>query len=76
MDNHGSHCTPEFIALANDNHIRPYLLIAYLTYCMQPFDVGVFQPYKQWHDKAIQDALEEFSTKYTLSQFLGDLTKT
>ena len=25
MDNDGSHCTPEFIALANINHIRPYL---------------------------------------------------
>ena len=33
IDNHGSHCTPEFIAFANDNHIRPYPLIAH---CMQP----------------------------------------
>jgi hypothetical protein len=66
------HCTAEFIALANANHIRPYPLIAHLTHCMQPLDVGVFQPYKNWHDIAIQDAIAEFST---LRRFLGDLTK-
>ena len=75
MDNHGSHCTPEFIALANINHIRPYLLIPHLTHCMQPLDVGVFQPYKHWHDMAIQDALLEFNVEYTLQRFLADLTK-
>lgn len=40
MDNHGSHITPEFVALANQNRIRPYPLIAYLTHCMQLLDVG------------------------------------
>ena len=45
-DNHGSHCTPEFIALANINHIYSYSLISNLTHCMQPLDVGEFQPYK------------------------------
>ena len=54
MDNHGSHCTPEFVFLANENHILPFPFIAHLTYCMQLLDVGVFQPYKHWHDKAIQ----------------------
>src|SRR5438034_7461182 len=47
MDNHGSHETPEFIQLANENHILPYPLLSHLTHCMQPLDVGVFQPYKQ-----------------------------
>jgi hypothetical protein len=46
MDNHGSHETPEFIKLANENHIRPYPLIPHLTHCMQPLDVRIFQPYK------------------------------
>lgn len=75
MDNHGSHCTPEFIRLANENHICLYLFISYLTHCMQPLDVGVFQPYKHWHDMAIQESLMEFNTEYALSQFFGDLTK-
>ena len=46
MDNHGSHLTPEFITLANENHIRPYPLISHFTHCMQPLDVGVFQAFK------------------------------
>lgn len=75
MDNHGSHCTPQFIDFANKNHIWPYHLIPHLTHCMQPLDVGIFQPYKHWHDVAIQDALLEFNTEYTVSRVFGDLTK-
>lgn len=76
IDNHGSHCTPEFIALANTNRIRPYPFISHLVHWMQPLDVGVFQPSKLWHDVAIQDALAEFNIEYLLSQFLEDhLTK-
>ena len=40
--NHGSYVTPEFVLLANENHIRPYPLIQHLTDCMQQLDVGVF----------------------------------
>ena len=69
MDNHGSHCTPQFILLANKNHIRPYPLIPHLTHCMQPLDVGIFQPYKHWHDVAIQESFAEFSTEYPLTRF-------
>lgn len=75
MDNHGSHTTPEFVDLANENHIRPYPLIPHLTHCMQPLDVGVFQPYKHWHNVAIQEAISESFIEYSLTQFLKDLTK-
>lgn len=54
MDNHGSHETPEFIQLANDNHILPFPFPSHMTHCMQPLDVGIFQPYKHWHDKKVQ----------------------
>ena len=69
MDNHDSH------ALANINHTRPYSLIPHLTHCMQPLDVGVFHPYKHWHDMTIQDALLQFNVEHTLQRFLADLTK-
>jgi hypothetical protein len=75
MDNHGTHMTPEFIALANDNHIRPFPLIPHLTHCMQPLDVGVFGPYKHWHGVAIQEAIVRSFVEYSLEQFLGDLVK-
>ena len=73
MDNHGSHETGEFLKLANDNHILPYPLIPHLTHCMQPLDVGVFQPYKHWHEVAMRDALASLSFEYDVRSFLRDL---
>ncbi len=75
MDNHGSHRTPEFIKLANENHIRPFPFIPHLTHCMQPLDVGIFQPYKKWHDTTIKEAIAESFVEYSLTRFLSDLTK-
>jgi hypothetical protein len=75
MNNHETHLTSEFIALANDNHIRPYLLISHLTHIMQPLDVGIFGPYKHWHDKAIQEAIAVSFIEYSVNQFLRDLNK-
>jgi len=40
---------------------------------MQPLDVGVFQPYKHWHNRAINSALENLEFEYTLSSFFRDL---
>jgi DDE superfamily endonuclease len=74
MDNHRSHETLEFIKLANENHILPYPLIAHLTHCMQPLDVGIFQLYKHWHDVAIKDVLAGLNVEYSLRSFLRDLT--
>jgi DDE superfamily endonuclease len=66
MNNHGSYETAEFAKLANENHILPYPLIPHLTHCMQPLDVGIFQPYKHWHDVAIQDALANLEVEYSI----------
>ena len=74
MDNHESHETSEFLKLANDNHILPYSLIPHLIHCMQPFDVDVFQPYKYWHNKVIQNALANLSFKYDIQSFLQDFS--
>jgi hypothetical protein len=46
MNNHESHMIFEFIALANENHIRSFSLILHLTHCMQSLDVEIFQSYK------------------------------
>ena len=53
MDNHESHRTPEFILLACQHNIILYPFPPHMTHCMQPLDVGVFHPYKYWHNKAI-----------------------
>jgi DDE superfamily endonuclease len=73
MDNHGSHETGDAIQLAVDNKILLYPLIAHLTHCMQPLDVGCFQPYKHWHDKAIKESLAKFDIEYGIRSFFRDL---
>lgn len=75
MDNHGGHITPEFALLADENHIRPYPFIPHLTHYMQPLGVGVFQPYKHWHDVAVQNAMAEFNVEYSMVRICQDLTE-
>ena len=40
---------------------------------MQLLDVGVFQPYKHWHSKAIQSAIATMDFDYTIASFLRNL---
>ncbi|RFU26737.1 hypothetical protein B7463_g9604, partial [Scytalidium lignicola] len=40
---------------------------------MQPLDVGVFQPYKHWHNKAIHNTTESLDFEYTMASFFRDL---
>jgi hypothetical protein len=75
MNNHESHIIFEFIALANENHIQSFSLISHLTHCMQSLNVAVFQFYKHWHDQIIQNAVFTSFVKYSIEQFLNDLTK-
>ena len=74
MNNHESHETAEFLKLANNNHILSYSLIPHLTHCMQSLDVDIFQSYKHWHDRAIQNALAGLSFEYNIQFFLDDLS--
>ena len=74
MDNHGSHITSEFTLLANKHKIRPFPLLPHLTHVMQPLDVGIFQPYKHFHDKYVQKALGSLEVSYDIQAFLRDLT--
>ena len=67
--------SPLNLSMANENCICSFPLIAHLTHCMQRLDVGEFQPYKHWHDAAIQDAFAEFNIEYLITQFCQDLTK-
>jgi hypothetical protein len=73
IDNHGSHATPEFITLANYNHILPYPLIPHSSHFMQPCDVGLFGPYKHWHNVKLNKAVAKLDVEYHLKTFLKDL---
>lgn len=53
IDNHGSHCTKEFINYCDNNLIIPFGLPSHATAVLQPLDVVVFQPYKHYHGEAV-----------------------
>jgi DDE superfamily endonuclease len=57
IDRHGSHINLDFTIKATALNIHPYPFLRHLTYVLQPLDVGVFQPYKHWHKKAVQHAM-------------------
>jgi hypothetical protein len=73
MDQHGSHMDPLFTLKAIEYQIYPYTFPGHLTHVLQPLDVGVFQPYKHWHRKAVQYAIRSLDYDYTISSFFRDL---
>lgn len=75
MDSHSSHTSPEFIIRATSMNIHPYPFPSHLTHIMQPLDVGVFQPYKHWHKKAVQHAMRALDVDYNVASFFRDLTE-
>jgi DDE superfamily endonuclease len=60
-----SHETDEFKQLANDHNIILVRYPPHLIYLMQPLDVGCFQSYKHWHNRAVHVTArtECYSTK-------------
>ena len=75
FDNHGSYKTPQFHLCCIRNNICPRPFPAHLTHVIQPLDVGVFQPYKHWHNVAVQFAIENLDFDYNVAAFLRDLDK-
>jgi hypothetical protein len=75
MDRHGSHMDPDFIIKATASNIHPYPFPGHLTHVLQPLDVGVFQPYKHWHQKAVQHAMRNLDLNYNIASFMQDLTE-
>ena len=73
MDQHGSHMDDNFIIKATANNIHPFAFPGHLTHVLQPLDVGVFQPYKHWHKKAVQHAMHNLDIDYNVASFLHDL---
>jgi hypothetical protein len=73
MDRHSSHMDPDFIIKATASNIHPYPFLGHLTHVLQPLDVGVFQPYKHWHKKAVQHAMRNLDLDYNIASFMRDL---
>ena len=74
LDGHITHCKEDFVIHCHENHIVPFQFPSHLTHVLQPLDVGVFRPWKHYHNKAIHRALHSLDTEYTLSSFFRDLS--
>jgi hypothetical protein len=73
LDSHTSHTTPELRLKAATCNIHLYSLPSHLTHVLQPLDVGIFQPYKHWHQEAVHTAIRNLDLSYTISSFIRDL---
>jgi hypothetical protein len=75
LDGHESHHTEEFKIRAQENHILPFYFLSHLTYILQPLDVGIFRPWKHYHELAVQTALRSLDFDYSITSFFRDLPK-
>lgn len=73
LDGHITHRQPDFVIKCHENHIVPIEFPSHLTHVLQPLDVGVFRPWKHYHNKAIHHALHSLDIEYTMSSFFRDL---
>jgi DDE superfamily endonuclease len=71
MDNHGSHCTREFLCYCDDYKIVLFACLPYTTHLVQPLDVVVFQPYKHYHRDAIARATRTGYGEFSKIEFLA-----
>ena len=74
LDGHVTHRKDEFIIKCYENIIVPFEFPSHLTQVLQPLDVGVFCPWKHYHNKAIHNALHSLDMEYTISSFFRDLS--
>jgi hypothetical protein len=74
LDSHITHENPDFVILAHENNIKPIEYPSYLTHVLQPLDVGIFRPWKYYHNQAIHHALHSLDFEYTITSFFCDLS--
>lgn len=74
LDGHISHEAPELVILANKHHIVLMEYPSHLTHVLQPLDVGVFRPWKHYHNQAILLALRSLEFEYSVTSFFRDLS--
>ena len=73
LDGHCTHENPDFVILAYDNHIALLEYPSHLTHVLQLLDVGVFQPWKHYHNQAIHQSMHSLDLEYNITSFFRDL---
>jgi len=70
LDGHGSYKTLEFTQYCINRKILLACFPSHLTHKMQPLDVVVFQPFKHWYGKAVNQAYRAGAFKIDKMEFL------
>ena len=70
LDGHGSHKTLEFTQYYIDCKILLACFPSHLTHKMQPLNVVVFQPFKHWYGKAVNQAYRTGAFEIDKMEFL------
>jgi hypothetical protein len=71
FDGHGSHLTDDFTYYYWEHDIIPFRLPSHSTHLLQPLDIGVFQPFKHWHQVHLHEAVRYGALEFTKLDFLA-----
>ena len=74
-DGYDSHLTAEFIEFCEEKSIHLFVLPPHTSHCLQPLDVVLFQPFKHYHGKAVNDATRTGCTNFNKVEFLAAITE-
>jgi hypothetical protein len=74
LDGYTTYENPDFVILACDNHIALLEFPSYLIHVLQPLDVGVFWPWKHYHNQAIHQSMYNLNLEYNITLFFRNLS--
>jgi DDE superfamily endonuclease len=72
-DGYRSHLTREILQFCEDQQIHIFALPPHTSHILQPLDVVLFQPYKHFHAKAVDNATRTECSKFNKLKFLAAL---
>ena len=75
VDQHGSHCTREFLQFCDNNDIILFGFPPHSTHFIQPCDVGLFGPYKHHFTEMVNEAVRIGYTTIGKQEFLSMLAQ-
>lgn len=68
FDGHGPYLSDDFLLFACEKKI---LSLSFPAHLLQPLDVGVFQPFKHWHEICLHEAVAFGDIEFSKVEFLA-----
>ncbi|ODM20017.1 hypothetical protein SI65_05003 [Aspergillus cristatus] len=59
LDGHGSHLTPKFDQICNQNNVVPICMPAHSSHLLQPLDVGCFAVLKRTYGRLVEEKMRQ-----------------